>query len=296
MNSSAIPVKLAAAARRDQANPMSRDASATVLSGCYVISLRPVGGHAALRRAAAAKGAGLLALSPWRLAFRADLVTRGALKAALLAPRVIFTSPSAVRAAQALQPLRLWHGQEIYAVGGGTARALHRAGITQVEVPARMDSEGLLSLPGLKRTRATQVGLVTAPGGRGRIATVLKRRGADVVRADVYERVVLRPAPRAVARLRALEVPLLLALSSGEALERVLASLPADAAARLRTARVLAASQRLAELARWHGFDDIVLADNARPSALLAAAALFARGEPSPSNARAVGSTAREKP
>lgn len=276
---------------------MPSDARAPALSGCYVISLRPVGGHAALRRAAAAQGARLLALSPWRLAYRDDDATRDALQAALSAPLVIFTSPSAVRAAQALQALRLRDGQAYYAVGGGTARILHRAGIARVEAPARMDSEGLLALPGLRKTRGAQVGLVTAPGGRGRIATVLQRRGALVLRADVYERVVLQPSVRAVAQLRGLETPLLLALSSGEALERVAAALPEDALARLRTARVLAASQRLADLAQWHGFEDIVLADNARPSALVAAAVRVAHsGIPAPATADRNASTEPEKP
>jgi uroporphyrinogen-III synthase len=252
-------------------------ARAPALSGCYVISLRPAGGHAALRRAAAAQGARLLALSPWRLAYRDDHATRESLQAALSAPLVIFTSPSAVRAAQALQALRLRDRQAYYAVGGGTARTLRRVGIAQVESPAQMDSEGLLALPGLRKTRGAQVGLVTAPGGRGRIATVLQRRGARVLRADVYERVVLQPSARAVAKLRALQAPLLLALSSGEALERIVAALPGDALARLRTARVLAASQRLAGLAQWHGFEDIVLADDARPASLLAAAVRVAQ-------------------
>jgi uroporphyrinogen-III synthase len=104
---------------------------------------------------------------------------------------------------------------------------------------------------------------------------------------------VLQPSPRALARLRALEAPLLLALSSGEALERIVATLPEDALARLRAARVLAASQRLAELAQWHGFEDIVLADNARPSALVAAAVRVARsGAPAP----AVGADASKAP
>jgi uroporphyrinogen-III synthase len=272
---------------------MPSDARTPALSGCYVISLRPVGGHAALRRAATAQGARLLALSPWRLAYRDDAATRDALHAALSATRVVFTSPAAVRAAEALQPLQLRDGQVYYAVGGGTARTLRRAGIAQVEAPARMDSEGLLALPGLRKSRGAQVGLVTAPGGRGRIATVLERRGARVLRADVYARDVLQPSPRALARLRALEAPLLLALSSGEALERIVATLPEDALARLRAARVLAASQRLAELAQWHGFEDIVLADNARPSALVAAAVRVARsGAPAP----AVGADASKAP
>lgn len=277
---------------------MPSDARAPALTGCYVISLRPVGDHAALRRAAAAQGARLLALSPWRIAYRDDAATRASLQAALSAPRVIFTSPSAVRAAQAVHPLHVREGQAYCAVGGGTARTLHGAGIARVEAPARMDSEGLLALPGLRKTRGAQVGLVTAPGGRGRIATVLQRRGARVLRADVYERMVLQPSVRAVAKLRGLEAPLLLALSSGEALERIAAALPEDALARLRTARVLAASQRLADLAQWHGFEDIVLADNARPSALVDAAVRVAHGAaPAPAaSADTKASTEPEKP
>ncbi|NLB59385.1 MAG: hypothetical protein GX805_13145 [Gammaproteobacteria bacterium] len=67
--------------------------------------------------------------------------------------------------------------------------------------------------------------------------------------------------------------PLLLALSSGLALESLLDALPPDVLARLRRARVLAASVRLAELAREHGFNDVVQAADARPASLLAAAA-----------------------
>ncbi|MGH8077686.1 MAG: uroporphyrinogen-III synthase, partial [Lysobacter sp.] len=70
----------------------------------YVISLRPRGEHAALRRAAARHGAGLIALSPWALRDRDDVTTRNALRAVLAAPRVVVTSPAAVRAAARLQP------------------------------------------------------------------------------------------------------------------------------------------------------------------------------------------------
>src|SRR5687768_10120406 len=90
----------------------------------YVISLRPRGEHAALRRAASRHGARLIALSPWRLQSRGDDDTRAALRRALDAPRVLFTSPSAVRAAQALQRLRPRRGQHWFAVGAGSAAAL----------------------------------------------------------------------------------------------------------------------------------------------------------------------------
>src|SRR5690606_31611489 len=207
--------------------------TSTALAGCYVISLRPVGGHAPVRRAAAAHGARTLALSPWKLARREDRATRDALRAALAADRVLATSPAAVRAAAALRPLRRRRGQQWFAVGAGTAAALRRAGVDEVVAPARMDSEGLLALPGLQGLR-----------GGGHIAPELRRRGARVLRADVYERVPIAPAPRAVAALRALRVPAWLLLSSGEALEHLLGALPGDAVAALRRARVVAASQR----------------------------------------------------
>src|SRR5688572_24109224 len=122
----------------------------------YVISLRPRGEHSALRRAAARHGGGLIALSPWRLQLRDD---------------------EAVRAAQALEPIRRRSGQSVCAVGAGTAAALRRAGIADVQSPARMDSEGLLALPALQDVRGRDVGLVTAPGGRGEITPALRARG-----------------------------------------------------------------------------------------------------------------------
>ncbi|MCA1715127.1 MAG: uroporphyrinogen-III synthase, partial [Gammaproteobacteria bacterium] len=107
---------------------------------------------------------------------------------------------------------------------------------------------------------------------RDRIAPALHRRGAIVLRADVYDRVPIAPRPRAVRALATLDTPLWLALSSGEALDRVLATLPAGAGATLRRARVLAASARLSQLAHARGFDDIRIATSARPRDLLAAA------------------------
>ena len=238
----------------------------------YVISLRPRGGHAGLRRAAVRRGAGLIALAPWVLRDRADAASREALRQALQAERVIATSPAAVRAAARLQPLQARPGQAWFAVGAGSAAALRRAGVAAVAAPARMDSEGLLGLPGLQALRDSSLGLLTAPGGRGTLVPALQARGARVLRADVYDRVPVAPSPRAIAALCALKAPAVLALTSGEALLRVLASLPADAATALRSARVVAASERLAALARAHGFaGEIRIARGPRPAALMAA-------------------------
>lgn len=240
---------------------------------CHVLSLRPLGRHDSLRRAAARAGARVIALSPWRLELRKDPDTRNRLRAALAAPRIVFTSPTAVRAAMRVTPLRARRGQSWFAVGAGTARALRRAGIAEVTAPARMDSDGLLALPGLHDVRGSAIGLVTAPGGRDRIASTLQRRGARLLRADVYARVPIAPSAAAVARLLSLRQRPWLALSSGEALQRILRVLPEDALRALRKARVAAASQRLADLARAVGFRDVVVADSALPRDLIAAIA-----------------------
>lgn len=236
-----------------------------------VVSLRPVGDHAAMRRAAAVHGLRVVALSPWRIAVRDDADTRRALRAALAADVVIATSPAAVRATAIFAPLHTRRGQTWCAVGSATAAALRRAGVAAPLSPERMDSEGLLALPALAEVRDRDIGLLTAPGGRDRIAPVLASRGARVLRADVYAREDAPPAPAALARLRASTGPLWLPVSSGEALLNALAAVPDDLAARLRGARVLAASARLAAIARDAGCTDVRIAAGPRPAQLLAA-------------------------
>lgn len=235
----------------------------------YVISLRPRGAHAPLRRAAKAAGHGVVALSPWRIALRDDAATRGALQVALAARATVFTSPAAVAAAHALAP---WPpALHAVAVGAGTAAALRRAGVRGVDHPARMDSEGLLALPVLADVDGVDIGLVTAPGGRGLIAPALRERGARVHRADVYAREPVAPSPRALATIARLDARLAIAASSAEALQRTLDAVRGPVRERLLGARVLAASARVAALARSLGFADVVAAAGPRPAQLVAA-------------------------
>lgn len=241
--------------------------------GWYVISLRPQGEHDAMRRAAAAHGARVVALSPWRLQLRDDATTGDALRDALAAPRVLFTSPVAVRAAAALMEFRNLAGQHWIAVGSGTARALHQAGIDSVQAPTRMDSEGLLELPCLQTLDGMSVGLVTAPQGRDVLAAELRARGAKLLRADVYTRVPVTLSSRTLQRLRTLDAPAGLAVSSGAALQHVLADAPADVLSRLQAMPVVAASQRLMNVARDAGFAEVTIAEGPLPEQILAAMA-----------------------
>lgn len=244
-----------------------------------VVSLRPTGDHAALRRAATALGWRTVACSPWRIAPRDDAEARAALRDALTADAVIVTSPAAARTAAALQALRPRRGQRWYAVGGGTATALRRAGVAQIEIPARADSEGLLALPGLVDAAGRRIGLLTAPGGRDRIAPTLRARGATVLRADVYARAPTTPSAATWTRLRDAPGPWAVPLSSGEALQRLFEIAPAEIVARLREARVVAASARLAQLARELGCEHVRIGEGPRPRQLLAALTTAAHAE-----------------
>ncbi|MBP7598351.1 MAG: uroporphyrinogen-III synthase [Pseudoxanthomonas sp.] len=238
----------------------------------YVISLRPQGGHAALRRAARRHGAGLLALSPWRIRRCDDATTRADVRKALQCPRVVFTSPAAVAAADALERLHPRPGQAWFAVGAGTAAALRRAGIAEVSFPDRMDSEGLLALPALADLRGADIGFVTAPDGRNLLVPTLAARGARVHRAEVYRRESIALSRRALDALATLQAPACLLLSSGGALEQVLAQLPEALRTRLKKAVVVAASARLADAARTAGFVRVVQAEGPRPAQLMKAA------------------------
>lgn len=241
-----------------------------------LISLRPRGEHQLLRDAARRRGGQVLALSPWQIEMLDDDCARAALAKALGCPQVIFTSPAAVKAAAALDAFSQPNAAQYFAVGEGTRRALARAGIGQVASPARMDSEGLLALPALAGLGAgAQVGLVTAPGGRGEILRQLQARGISVQRADVYWRKPLPLSARSRSRLGqclAAGTPLYLALSSGEAFTRINSLLADTLMPALREkAGIIAASPRLAELARQQGFTVHAIAASARPGDLLAA-------------------------
>lgn len=252
-----------------------RPGHALTLQGWIVLSLRPRGQHGGLRAAASRHGARVLALSPFVIEPLPDQDHRNALERALAATITVWTSPNAVRAAAALQPLQTRPGQAWLAVGSGTRRALQRAGI-DARAPSRMDSEGLLAMPELQDIRARSIGLVTAPGGRGMLGPTLAERGAHVIRADVYAR---RPIAFSTRALTALDTALasphrvLLVLSSQDALQRLLTARIPGSPAALTEIAVVAASQRLADIARNAGFRRITVATSATPGALLQAAA-----------------------
>ena len=232
--------------------------------------MRPAGQHDSMRRAAAQHGYTLFELSPWNIRLHEDAETRLQLDNALHASdSLIFTSPNAVYAAQALIDLASVAGKHWYAVGEQTRQTLLQQGVLHVSSPLQMDSEGLLELPGLADCDRRKFGLITAPGGRNRIAPVLMERGASVQRIHVYTREPLSPDPTVLEALSRLHADSWIALSSQEALSLLLPSLDDTLAAKFTNFRVCAASERLAQHASTVGFDRIHVAQSALPTDLM---------------------------
>ena len=241
------------------------------LAGWYVISLRPLNQHAGVRRAAMRAGARAFALSTLRLR---PLDAKPALRAALTCPRVIVSSPAAVRLADAQLPLSRRRGQRWFALGAGSAAALQRRGIDGVRIPvAGSDSEALLAHPDLQDVRGQTVGLLTAPGGRGLLADRLRARGAQMRIAEVYQRESVPIAPARLRALAALRGNLAVLLTSREAFDPLWQSLAPALRKRLVGQPCIVASDRLAALARSLGFKKVLRASDARPSSLVAALA-----------------------
>lgn len=260
--------------------PTSTDVSVTSrpLAGWTLISLRERSQQAAAKRAIEAAGAHALALPGLRL----QALDAGAALASALAERpsiALCISPAAVRFLRALAPQIAVRVPIGAGVGAGTASALRRAGFVEVLAPQQggaQISEGLLAHPRLARGAGERVLLVGAPGGRGVLAPELRARGFAVAEVQVYRRGPARLDARHARAVAAARAPLGLLLSSAEALDNVLAQLPAAALAVLKRARVVASSERLLAHAQSLGFIDCVLAAGPQPQALVAALAASA--------------------
>lgn len=254
---------------------MARASKAFPLRGWYVISLRPLGEHAGVRRAARQFAASTFAVSTLRLR---PLAAAAALRRALRCKRVVVTSPAAARHAHAQVALSARPGQRWFALGGGTAAALHRRGVAQVLLPERgSDSEALLAHPDLQRVAGETIALISAPGGRGLLASSLQARGAELQVAEVYRR---EPRPPGEARLRALtDLPMHSAvlLTSSDAFAVLWQALDATARHALLQRPCVASSPRLREQAQAFGFATVLQAADARPASLLAALAAHVR-------------------
>lgn len=236
------------------------------LRGAGVVNTRPAGSADGLSRQLRRLGAETVALPGQRLQIAADAaLARASLRAALRGDGVIFVSPAAVRFAWKLLPqLRLPRRLRVCAVGSATATALRRRGAVAVVQPQeRQDSDGLLAEEALQRVRGQDWALIGAAGGRDTLPKTLRRRGAKVTPVEVYQRLPPRWTRLHYARLETVPRPLLVVVTSAYALAQLATALPAGLVLALRAAELIVSSDRLAGLAREHGFTRIHVAESA---------------------------------
>ncbi|MCD8522250.1 MAG: uroporphyrinogen-III synthase [Saccharospirillaceae bacterium] len=153
------------------------------------------------------------------------------------------------------------------AVGPSTADVLQREGFRVHSPVTTYDSEGLLALPVMQSDviGGHKVLIWRGVGGREKLAAVLSERGAQVDYAELYERrEIAWSAPQWADTLAG--EPVLL-LSSNQALDIVEQQVP-DLAQRVRA--IMLPGERVAAVARRHGYREVLVAASARDEDMLA--------------------------
>ena len=243
------------------------------LDGLVVVVTRPA--HQASRLIELLRERGAVAVAFPTIAIESVPLDAAARAAHRTAPFdwVVYTSVNAVE--QGLARLGRPGPARVAAIGRATARALEAAGVRVDAIPTTgADSEGLLALPQFGDPSGRRVLIVKGVGGRDALRLGLEARGATVALAEVYRRVPAVPAPDAVDELRRACGPAstVIAVTSVEVLEALLALAPESSAPGLRDGRLLVPGERVAAAAGrlgWRG--TIVVARSAEDDAMLEA-------------------------
>ena len=160
-----------------------------------------------------------------------------------------------------------------FAIGRTTALALHTVSGIDVRYPLdREISEVLLQLPELQTIAGKRALILRGNGGRELLGETLTARGADVTFCECYQRCAkYYDGAQEAMRWKARGVNTLV-ITSGEMLHQ-LWSLVLEWYRDywLLRCRLLVVSERLANLARELGWQDILIAENADNDALLRA-------------------------
>ena len=147
-------------------------------------------------------------------------------------------------------------------VGPGTANVLRERGVSCVVLPeTRYDSEGLLALPvfAAEWCQGRAFALIRGEGGRDLIAKTLRERGAQVDEASAYERALHPDALTAVQQLMRQDLPAAMVVTSSESLQRVMMVMSEDLAHALRHVPIIAPHERIAQVARSLGFEQVMV-------------------------------------
>lgn len=185
---------------------------------------------------------------------------------------VVFISPQAVyQSAETIK--KCWSpfpmNVKVAALGGGTADALHQAGLPVDAFPKDdWRSEGLLDEEAFQQLAHKKVALICGESGREFLAATLTVRGAQLTNIVAYQRCLPDvDVSEYIRLLQAHKIDIILC-TSGEILYN-LKLLLEEAWADLQKVPVVVVSERMQMLAKQLEFSHILLAKNAGHASML---------------------------
>lgn len=171
-------------------------------------------------------------------------------------------------------------GQRVVAVGKATATALEKAGLPVDLVPdSSFNTEALLAMPELQHMQGQRCLIVRGVGGRETLADTLRERGAEVEYLEVYQRVIPDTDTAEITGLLEQNKLDAITITSGEALQNLLALLDKKYHPALRALPLTVVSDRIKEIAQALGFKIIAVTKNPSDTALLETVITCVTGE-----------------
>ncbi len=152
------------------------------------------------------------------------------------------------------------------AIGPVTAEVMRTQGLDTKMPVSQFDSEGALAMPELQNVAGKKILIWRGVGGRETLASTLRERGAEVIYAELYQRLI--PEYNEGEWQQALALKPLLLVSSGQGLEAIAAQQPKISE---KVRGIIAPSSRVAELAKSLGFSKIQIAASAQDIDMLSA-------------------------
>ncbi len=181
---------------------------------------------------------------------------------------IIFSSPNAV--SHSMRFFQTRPNCSIFAIGSGTQTALNNAGFSKIIRPKSFNSEGVLDLPELAEVNNKNILLIRGIGGRTLLAETLRKRGACVYEAAVYERRAIDPGIEQLRHHLEVKRIQIIACTSEEALEHLVTLAKLHGAwVLLKHVFLLVSSERLAEVARRNGLNRLIMAKDASDASIL---------------------------
>jgi len=233
-----------------------------------VLSLRPLGQHAAAHCASELRGAKFIACSS--IALEA-MENDNALKDVLACSDIIVTSPAAVRFASRSAVFNPAPASRWFALGEGSAATLKKVGVTNIFTPIDgSHSENLLAMPELQHVKGRHIGLITAPGGRGLIEATLLERDAIIQVANLYRRLHCPIPEMELELLSRLSPPFAVLCSSQEVFLSFWQQIDRALQKTLTQGLWIVSSIRLQQILIAEGISNIAISPSPNPDAMLA--------------------------